>query len=103
MGGGGGMSSCKTIPWGSTLDMTCSSLSHTPDSRFTVDLMKQGKSPTAAAEEAISEIKVYYPSFVGALIAVNVSGDHGAAYNGLSSFHYTVYNPILGTSTVVAV
>ena len=66
-------------------------------------MMKRGKSPTVAAQEAISEIKAYYPSYGGALIAVNVSGDYGAAYSGFGSFHFTVYNPVLGTSTVVAV
>jgi len=63
--------------------------------------MKQGKSPTEAAQEAIKEIAQYYPSYGGALIAVNVSGYYGAAYTGFNSFEYTVYNPTLVNSTVI--
>lgn len=65
--------------------------------------MKAGASPSAAASEALNEILDYYPSYGGGLIAVNVSGSYGAAYTGFPSFHYTVYNPILGNSTVVTV
>lgn len=66
-------------------------------------MMRRGNSPTEAAQEAIKEILNYYPTYSGALIAVNTTGYYGAAYTGFSSFHYTVYNPTLGQSTVVQV
>ncbi len=65
--------------------------------------MKGGASPSTAASEALQEIKKYYPSYGGGIIAVNVTGHYGGAYAGFSSFHYTVYNPTLGKSTVVIV
>ncbi|XP_064405466.1 N(4)-(Beta-N-acetylglucosaminyl)-L-asparaginase-like isoform X3 [Halichondria panicea] len=71
--------------------------------RVVVDKMKAGASPTSAAMEALQEIKNYYPSYGGGIIAVNVTGHYGGAYTGFPSFHYTVYNPTLGASTVVAV
>ena len=66
-----------------------------------VESMRRGMSPTAAAEDAIQIIAQYYPDFSGALVAVNISGDYGAASHGFN-FHYTVYNPALGNSTVVS-
>lgn len=72
-------------------------------SRVVVDKMKRGATPSEAATEALKEILTYYPSYGGGLIAVNVTGSYGAAYTGFSSFHYTVYNPILGNSTVITV
>ena len=66
-----------------------------------VESMRRGMSPTAAAEDAIQTIAQYYPDFSGALVAVNISGDYGAASHGFKTFTYTVYNPALGNSTVV--
>ncbi len=65
--------------------------------------MKAGASPGEAATEALDEIQAYYPSYGGALIAVNASGYYGAAYTGFPSFRYTVYNPILGNSSVIEI
>ena len=65
--------------------------------------MRRGVSPTAAAEEAIQTIAKYYPNFSGGLVAVNASGDYGAAGHFDFTFKYTVYNPTLGNSTVVPV
>ena len=39
--------------------------------------MRQGLSPTAAAEEALNRIIQYYPKFSGALITINVAGEFG--------------------------
>ena len=64
--------------------------------------MRSGMSPTAAAEEAIQTSAQYYPDFSGALVAVNVTGEYGAASIGFKWFKYTVYNPSLGNSTVVS-
>ncbi len=65
--------------------------------------MRRGVSPTAAAEDAIQTIAKYYPDFSGGLVAVNASGDYGAANHFSFTFQYTVYNPTLGNSTVVPV
>ena len=66
-----------------------------------VESMRHGMSPTAAAEDALSKIADFYPAFSGALVAVNISGDYGAASHGFANFKYTVYNPIFGNSTVI--
>lgn len=62
--------------------------------------MRRGMSPTAAAEDAIQTIAKFYPNFSGGIIAVNASGDFGAASKFSFPFEYTVYNPTLGNSTV---
>ena len=65
--------------------------------------MRRGMSPTAAAQDAIKAIAEFYPTFSGAIIAVNATGGYSAASNGLGfPFRYTVYNPTLGNSTVVS-
>ena len=42
-----------------------------------VESMRQGLTPTDAAEQALARINTYYPSFAGALIAVNITGHYG--------------------------
>ena len=42
-----------------------------------VEGMRQGLTPTDAAEQALARINSYYPSFVGALIAINITGHYG--------------------------
>lgn len=54
-----------------------------------VEQMRQGATPTEAAQTAIDRIASKYPSFVGAIIAVNTNGTIGAACNGLESFPYS--------------
>lgn len=54
-----------------------------------VESMRQGMSPKHAAEDAIQRIVRHYPSYVGALIAVDYRGSHGAAAYGWT-FEYTV-------------
>ena len=44
--------------------------------------MRQGMSPKHAAEDAIQRIIRHYPSYVGALVAVDHQGRHGAAAHG---------------------
>ena len=64
--------------------------------------MRRGMTPSAAAQDAIKAIAQFYPTFSGAIVAVNASGSYGAASNGLGfPFRYTVYNPVLGNSTVI--
>lgn len=68
-----------------------------------VESMRRGLSPTEAAKDAIETIAQYYPDFSGALVAVNISGGYGAANHGFKNFKYTVYNPVLGHSTVITI
>lgn len=42
-----------------------------------VENMRNGMTPTAAAEDALRRIIKYYSKFEGALIAVNKKGDYG--------------------------
>ena len=63
--------------------------------------MASGMSPTDAAKAALDKISIYYPTFSGALIAVSITGEFGAAYkNFADGFPYAVYNPDLGQSTI---
>ncbi|XP_075229322.1 N(4)-(Beta-N-acetylglucosaminyl)-L-asparaginase-like [Lycorma delicatula] len=65
-----------------------------------VEEMRRGASPTEAAETAIKRIAQYYPKFFGAVIAANVSGEYGAACNGMKEFPYSVVSPKLKHVTV---
>lgn len=51
--------------------------------------MRQGMSPRKAAEDAIQRIVRFYPAYVGAVIAIDSRGRHGAAAHGWT-FEYTV-------------
>ena len=62
--------------------------------------MAAGMSPTAAAQATLAKISAFYPDFGGALVAVSVTGEFGAAFVNFDSFPYTVVNPDLGNSTV---
>ncbi|XP_045480502.1 N(4)-(Beta-N-acetylglucosaminyl)-L-asparaginase-like [Harmonia axyridis] len=55
-----------------------------------VEEMKRGSSPSQAAEEAISRILKKFPTFFGAVIALNKKGEHGAACNGMDVFPYCI-------------
>jgi len=57
-----------------------------------VELMRSGSSPSAAASLAISRITAHYPQFSGAVIAVKMNGEFGAACHNIppGSFPYTV-------------
>ncbi|KAH9513902.1 N(4)-(Beta-N-acetylglucosaminyl)-L-asparaginase [Bulinus truncatus] len=52
--------------------------------------MERGVSPDSAAKIAMAPIIQHYPGFSGALIAVNITGHHGALCHGFSSFAYSV-------------
>ena len=47
-----------------------------------VESMRQGMSPKHAAEDAIQRIIRHYPSYVGAVVAVDHKGRHSAAAHG---------------------
>lgn len=62
--------------------------------------MRRGATPTAAATTAISRIAEHYPAFTGAVIAINMNGEYGAACNGITRFAHYVANPELGKATM---
>ena len=55
----------------------------------TVENMRRGMTPTAAAEDAMKRIIEMVPHFQGALVAMHSNGTHGAAAVGWE-FHYAV-------------
>eukprot|EP00163_Fabomonas_tropica_P029498 TRINITY_DN6341_c0_g1_i1.p1 TRINITY_DN6341_c0_g1~~TRINITY_DN6341_c0_g1_i1.p1 ORF type:complete len:131 (+),score=34.27 TRINITY_DN6341_c0_g1_i1:429-821(+) len=57
-----------------------------------VQNMRAGMTPTQAAEDAIQRIAKYYPTFQGALVAVNIKGEHGGACNNWT-FQYSLQTP----------
>lgn len=65
-----------------------------------VELMRQGQSPTTAAETAIKRIAKHYPKFSGAVIALSKDGQFGAACNGFKGFPYYASNVQLGKPTI---
>lgn len=62
--------------------------------------MRHGASPTEAATTAIRRIAEHYPTFRGAVIALNKDGDYGAACNGIKRFEHYVANPGLGVPSM---
>ena len=64
-------------------------------------LMGMGRSPRDAIVAALTRIRSFYPTYSGAMVAVTTAGEYGAAFTGFGGFQYTVYNPELGTSTVM--
>lgn len=54
-----------------------------------VEAIRAGDSPTHAAESAVRRMAQFYPDYVGALVAVNAKGEHGAAAHGWQ-FRYAV-------------
>lgn len=56
----------------------------------TVEGMRAGLSPRKAAEVAIYRVTQYYPEFMGAVVAVNMAGEYGAACNGIEHFPYSI-------------
>ncbi|XP_037070421.1 N(4)-(Beta-N-acetylglucosaminyl)-L-asparaginase-like [Pollicipes pollicipes] len=55
-----------------------------------VEAMRAGAAPTDACRAAMARIVARHPDFVGALVAVARTGEHGAACHGLESFPYSV-------------
>lgn len=58
--------------------------------------MRKGANPFEAAATAVFRIATAYPSFSGAVIAVNKLGNYGAACHGMESFPFVVANPSFG-------
>lgn len=68
-----------------------------------VEEMRRGASPTEAADTAIRRIARHYPTFFGAIIALNKTGHFGAACNGMAHFPFYASSPLLGEPTLNAV
>ena len=68
-------------------------------SLLAVEAMRQGESPSEAAQQAIARVSRKFPDFVGAVVTVNRDGEWGAACHGIETFPFVVANPQLGVST----
>ena len=64
--------------------------------------MRLGKKPRKAAEDAVRRILKFYPTYIGALIAVDASGKHAAAAAGWK-FEYAVRHASSNTTEIHAV
>ncbi|XP_046852184.1 N(4)-(Beta-N-acetylglucosaminyl)-L-asparaginase-like isoform X2 [Xenia sp. Carnegie-2017] len=60
-----------------------------------VQNMRNGMSPTKAAEDAIYRIAKYYPNFSGAIVTASIDGKFGAAAHKWTFFKYSVCSPNL--------
>jgi len=65
----------------------------------TVEGMRNGLTPSEAAAQALRRIVPYYPDYEGAIIAVNIQGEYGAACHGIGTFTYCVATSETGGST----
>ncbi|KAK3703351.1 hypothetical protein RRG08_011217 [Elysia crispata] len=65
--------------------------------------MERGVAPDVAAKIAMTPIAAHYPDFSGAVVAVDVSGRHGAYCHGFSWFSYSVASSANSTVHVVKV
>jgi len=68
-----------------------------------VEMMRNGLDPASAAEASLDRITRYYPDFNGAVVAVSVKGEIGAACRGFQSFHYCMRNQETSKTVVVPV
>ncbi|KAJ4811666.1 hypothetical protein LUZ62_024232 [Rhynchospora pubera] len=67
-----------------------------------VESMRQGMEPQRAASDAISRIARKFPTFVGAVVAVNRNGVHAGAFHGWT-FQYSVMNSTLDDVEIITV
>ncbi|KAL4229853.1 hypothetical protein ACF0H5_010245 [Mactra antiquata] len=68
-----------------------------------VMMMKMGASPGEATADALKNIIRLYPDFVGAVLAVNKNGAHGAACHGIPKFPYSIRSLQYDEVTVIEV
>lgn len=64
--------------------------------------MRQGMTPAEAAKDAIARIRRKYPSFIGAVFAMNKFGVHAGACHGWV-FMYTVQDASMADAVVFTV
>lgn len=64
---------------------------------YAIECLRNGKTPTEAAQMAIERIRKFYPRFFGGIIVLHASGEYGAACNGVENgFQFTVASTIGG-------
>jgi len=70
-----------------------------------VELMRTGSNPTVAAALSIGRITKFFPSFSGAVIAVKMSGEYGAACHNMPSgtFPFTIMSALFNETQIVHV
>lgn len=68
-----------------------------------VEEMRRGVSPVQAAKTAIDRIKVHYPTFMGAVVAVTKDGQHGASCHGIEKFPYVVQDKTQSSLRIIYV
>ena len=68
-------------------------------SLLAVEAMRQGRSPSEAAQQVIARVARKFPDFVGAVVTLDKDGEWGAACHGIETFPFVVANPQLGVST----
>jgi len=73
-----------------------------PSFRAVLD-MERGLTPEEAAQNALAPISRKYPTFSGALIVVNKTGQFGASCHGFGTFHYSVASPQYPNVSVLSV
>lgn len=57
-----------------------------------VESMRNGKTASQAAEDAVRRISKVYPNYVGAIVAIDRYGNHGAGCHGMPTFKYSFRN-----------
>ncbi|XP_031564961.1 N(4)-(Beta-N-acetylglucosaminyl)-L-asparaginase-like isoform X2 [Actinia tenebrosa] len=67
-----------------------------------VEFMRQGHSPSKAAQLALLRIAKRYKDFTGSIIAVNKKGEYGVASYEWTIFKYSVRHPGLTKSEVIS-
>lgn len=68
-----------------------------------VEYMRNGLTPQTAAAYSLQRIAQRYPEFSGAVVALNIDGEFGAACYGFEEFSFSVVNPDLQTTQVYSV
>uniref|UniRef100_A0A914CI47 N(4)-(beta-N-acetylglucosaminyl)-L-asparaginase n=1 Tax=Acrobeloides nanus TaxID=290746 RepID=A0A914CI47_9BILA len=77
-------------------------------SYLTVEKMRDGCTPTEAAQIAILRVRKFFPTYMGAIVAANKNGDYGAACNkqqanGMTTFSYCVASSATNNATIVTI
>lgn len=72
-------------------------------SLMTVEYMRNGMTPSSAAAYSLKRIADYYPKFEGAIVAMKVNGEFGAACHGFEKFAYSVANPDMIVPQIISV
>ena len=68
-----------------------------------VEAMRQGLSPSLAAQTAIDRVTAKYPDFSGAVVALAKDGSHGAACHGMDEFPYSIANEEIGRAQIIRI